>query len=242
MDMQADTIHKQFMMIAVALIATAVLLTDCVVPSDTPQTEFRFNHQGSIDTIAPFGSFPVSFSEPLNDSSGPELIFNPRFYSFVLTGSSTNDTFMVQLSEPLEGNTVYTIRLKNRIYSSGNSLFEPESDSLTVITRNLEQEPNNTIPLADTLRQMCFGSSAAVDDTDRYVITGRTGKVFLHSFGSQTRLSIDKVSFFNPLREFTSHDTLAIPDTTTFPLHVAVFPYLRSVGGYYELGWIAAGR
>lgn len=214
----------------------------CVVPSDTVQEKFYFEHAALPDTVAPFGSIIIAFTEPVSDSSPVGFSFQPSFYSYALIFNTARDSVIVQLSEPLRGNTTYTIRLQYTVYSINNSVFTPQSDSMRVVTGTVEQEPNNRVELADTLRQRCFGAIALVNDTDWYVVDKKIEELYLHSFGSQTTFALLGGGVVTTLREFTIYDTVTIPETAALPLYVAVYSYFRSVGGYYELGYTGTGR
>jgi hypothetical protein len=228
---------------ACSLLAAGVLSLYCVVPSDSVQKEFRFNRHAIDDTVAPFGSITLVFTAPVSDSSAVELVFSPTYYDYVLHFSAARDSVDLQLSGPLKGNTVYSIRLKNTVFSIDNDIFEPEYDSVSVVTCPVEQEPNNGIGVADTLRQRCFGTIAVVNDTDWYVVPENVGKLYLNSIGSQTTFAlwIQGGGGVDSLHEYRMNDTLNVPATVKPPLLIAVYSYNRSVGGYYQIGCIAAG-
>ena len=219
---------------------TAMLLIHCVVPSDTPQERFHFDHTGSDDTVAPFGSMAVAFTEPVSDSSRVDFIFRPSFLSYAMEFSPERDTLTVRFSEPLSGGTDYTIHLNETIYSLNRSVFDPGDDSIVITTAKCEREPNDRMETADTLSGRCFGSVAMVNDTDWFVLPSAVRAVYCHSYGSRTTVFIREVQKDGESRGFAEHDTITIADTVAAPLHIAVHAYLRSVGGYYELSF--AGR
>ena len=80
-----------------------------------------------------------------------------------------------------------------------------------------------------------------VNDTDWYVVAGdAVRKVYCNSYGSRTGFFPEGVGEKDASREFAEFDTVAISDTVSRPLLIAVYSYLRSVGGYYEIGCLPA--
>jgi len=223
------------------LVIFVMLLMYCVVPSDAPEKKFHFVHSGSPDFVAPYGTMDVIFSEELSDSSDADFEFNPPFYAYSIEYSSERDTVLLRFSEPLRGAVTYSIRLKKTVHSVNASVFSPDDDSLVITTEDREQEPNDHLTVADTLRSRCFGAVAMVNDTDWYIVPLEVRKVYCNSFGSRTGFFIKGLNDNGIPRMYTQFDTVTIPDTVTPPLYLAIHSYLRSVGGYYETGCLPTG-
>ena len=236
--------RKLFKKIAVEcrlwIAVTVMLLIYCVVPSDAPQERFHFDHTGSSDTLAPYGSMVVVFTEPVLDSPMVDFVFSPVFLSYAMEFSSERDTVIIRFSEPLSGGTDYTIHLRETVYSLHRSVFDPDDDSIVITTAQREREPNDRVETADTLAGRCFGSVAMVNDTDWFILPSTVHTIYCHSYGSRTTVFVKGVDE-NDSREYAEQDTITIADTVAEPLYIAVHAYLRSVGGYYELGYIAEG-
>jgi hypothetical protein len=216
--------------------STAAFLLFCVVPSDNPEQQFHFLLADCCDTVAPFGELRIAFSEPLSDSSQPEFIFNPPFFSFSVEMNAFRDTALLNFSEPLAGVTEYQVRLGKTVRSLHNSVFRPEDDTLQFVTIAREQEPNDRRDIADTLQGAVYGAIAMVNDTDWYVITSAVKKVYCISSGSRTGFLPGGPEAWKEPREFAENDTVVISDTASLPLYIAVHSYLKSVGGYYKIG------
>ena len=232
---------QRYRKFGIAGMLSALSLLYCVVPTDTPEEKFHFVHSGYGGDVAPYGTMNIAFSEGLSDSSQVEFAFNPPFYMYSIGYSSGRDTVLLRFSEPLRGATVYSIRLKETVYSVHGSVFSPDADSLVITTAYCEQEPNDRYSLADTLRGRCFGAVATVDDTDWYVVPVEVRKLYCNSFGSHTGFFIRGFNDNGTPREYTQSDTVQLPDTVTTPLFMAIYSYLRSVGGYYETGYLPTG-
>ncbi len=220
----------------IAFAGIAALLLFCVVPTDNPEQQFHFVHADCCDTVAPYGRLPVAFSEPLSDSSQPEFVFDPPFFSFSVEVNELRDTALLNFSEPLAGAAEYQVRLGKTIRSSHQSVFRPEDDTLQFVTIAREQEPNDRRNIADTLQGATYGAVATVNDTDWYVITSTVKKVYCVSSGSRTGFLPGGPEAWQESREFAENDTVVISDTVSLPLYIAVHSYLKSVGGYYKIG------
>ncbi len=219
----------------------ALMLLFCVVPSDPPNETFHFKHFAQSDTIAPWGTFPVVFSEQLDDSASIGFSFKPSFYSYTITLNESRDTALVQCTEPLMGSSRYVLRVQAIITAKNDAVFAPQSDSIVIFTYPAEQEPNGAQPVADTLTGRCFGAIATVSDTDRYFIADSSAHtLFLNSKGSQTTFVLEHLSgSVTAERTFNKNDTCIIPATFSPPVYIAVYSYHQSVGGYYEIGFIS---
>jgi hypothetical protein len=217
-----------------------LIIIFCVVPTDSVEDEFRIIPGTVPDTISPWDSVAVVFSQPLSDTL-VLFTFFPPFYMYSLRMSETRDTIHLHFAEPLDGDTRYVIRLEEKVTSSGGAVLEPSDDSVVVVTASVEQEPNGTVSLADTLTGRCFGSAGTVNDTDCFLISGEeTECVYLVSHGSQTSFIFqDDEGTRSEERLFNESDTTPVPEDAAWPLYVIVFSYHRSVGGYYELGNIS---
>lgn len=209
----------------------------CVVPTDSVEDEFRIM-QGTVpDTISPWDSVAVVFSQPLSDTL-VLFTFSPPFYMYSLRMSETRDTIHLYFNEPLDGDTRYVIRFQEKIHSHNGDVLKPSDDSIVVVTSPVEQEPNGSVQLADTLVKCRFGSVGTVNDTDCFLISDDGPQsVYLVSHGAQTTFIFqDGEGTRSEERSFNALDTVPVPAAAVPPLYVMVTCYSRSVGGYYELG------
>ncbi len=214
----------------------SVLFLFCVIPSGDPEGEFLFH--AVTDTIAPWGTLLLIFSEPLADSSNPEFAFEPPVYAYTLECADSRDTVLLRLSEPLKGNTRYLIHAEETIFSSRGVPLTPESDPVVVWTHAAEREPNDFPALADTLQGSSFGSIETVDDTDWYVVPEihKTARITLDSYESQSTFEIhDQRGTITSSEIFKDSDTISVPHASLSPLLIAVFAYHRSAGGHYRI-------
>jgi hypothetical protein len=213
----------------------AVLPLSCVVPADPPVDTLSFENCAQSDTIAPYGEIRIAFSMPADDSAVPRFDFSPPFFSYAVTLNAPRDTALLELSEPLAGARRYVVRIDEFVAEPGR--YMSSDDSVVIITRPTEREPNNTPQTADTLATVRWGAIATINDTDWYTAACLPGEALvLTSALSQTSFAvIGRSGAPGPERTFRTSDTLRITDTLPVPLQVAVFAYHRSVGGHYEL-------
>lgn len=214
-----------------------LIVISCVVPADSYEDDFRIIKETIPDTISPWDSVAVVFSQPLRDTL-VLFTFLPSFYMYSLRMSETRDTILLFFNEPLDGDTRYVIRLKEMVTSGSGTELNPADDSVVVVTAPVECEPNGTVHLADTLVGHRFGSVSTVNDTDCFFISDDESEwVYLISHGAQTTFILeDSEGMRSEERSFLASDTIPVPDTAAWPLYAIVFSYYRSVGGYYELG------
>jgi hypothetical protein len=217
---------------------TMALLLGCVVSTDPPATTFHFIRTGSPDTIAPWGTLTIVFSQPLDDTEIPTFFLRPTVHSYTALPVATRDTVFVRFTEPLSGNRRYLLRAQDSMTAKNSAVLRHTADSLVFFTWPAEQEPNNTPQLADTLFQRCFGTIATVNDTDWYIITNSSARaVYLSSVTTQsTFFLVSLAGTTTPVRSFKISDTLAVPDGFRSPFYAAVVSFNRSAGGYYEIG------
>jgi hypothetical protein len=226
--------------LVVALLSA--LFLSCIVPADPPDTSLHFFKCGSGDTISPFGSLRIAFSEPSADTVVPRFSFSPPNYAYVVVMNKTRDTATVSWTEPLAGAGRFVMRLDS--YTTAEMKQTSSKDSVVFLTWALEREPNAAPATADTLETVRWGTVAMVDDTDWYVITeGSVPALVLNSTGSQTTFSVmSNGRLVDSSRIFRASDTLRIAETAEHPLYIAVFAAFRSVGGFYELRRIVSGK
>ena len=226
---------------ALGIVLSGLLLFECVVPTDSPENELLLVHDSVPDTISPWDSIAVAFSQPLQDSL---VLFTitPFFYMYSQRMCDSRDTVIISCAEPLDGDTRYVIRLDEKITAENSTVLEPGDDSLIIITASSEREPNDDLQKADSLENYCFGTVATVNDTDCFLIAGdEVEVVFLTSFKTQSAcIILDDEGNKTSERSFVQSDTIPVPDDFSSPLYVKVFGYHRSAGGSYKLGILSS--
>jgi hypothetical protein len=136
------------------------------------------------------------------------------------------------------GDTQYSLFLASFVESEDGSMLRPGEDTLLLRTFPTEQEPNDFRTIADTLKDIIFGSVSAANDTDWFAIHDTAAASFyLKSTGSSSLFELyDADSLSVRPSKFAAAETLNVPGSFERPLYIAVFAYNRSNGGYYELG------
>jgi hypothetical protein len=211
------------------------LFFSCVIPSGPVPATLTMKIAGG-DTISPVGTIKLLFSEPLRDSILTIRII-PGTYHYVAEMNTARTVGAVTIPSPLVGNTRYMLVPDADILSvNGGKLTD--SDSVKFMTVFREVEPNNSSGNTDSIRSRICGSIETVNDSDWYAVSKYPGQhVYLQGSGSSSMMvlvdSSGKVMTGSPL---LSKDTLVIPDPMNIPLFIVVTSYMRSAGGYYEIG------
>ncbi len=238
-----DNKHHKHFLLNIFRILSAIwpFLCVCVVHTDAPDEALHFIRESAPDTVSPWGGLKVVFSEPVSDSEPVLFSFKPLFYSYSVAWNALRDTATIRFTEPLEGAQLYVLTLKQNVRSISGKIFDPSKDSIVFYTYPAEQEPNDKPELADTLRKCCFGTITTTNDTDIFIITDTSAfAVFLHSTGSQNTFMLKNCrDTALTIQDVRGSDTLIIPDRFNPPYMVLVYSYLRSIGGYYEIGYIS---
>lgn len=204
----------------------------------SPQTSslsMRIASAGDSVSILP--TIPVAFSSPLADTT-VAFQFTPAVYGFYAILNSSRDTALIIVTDPLPGQTPYTIRLAKTANGVDGSSLSPSAAALAIVTVSGEHEPNGTRATADTLKTKIEGVIIPSTDTDLFVCapnkvaaivlsntTGRTAFALTDGNGTMiTRVHAGKLL-----------DTLAVPSALAPPILVAVFAESNEVGGLYRL-------
>ena len=203
-----------------------------------PVESFGMSRTGSGETISPYGPIQVRFSYPVLDPDSIRFAFQPLFTEYRQTFNDSHDTVTIECILPLLGDTEYYLILASSVESEDGSLLQPGEDSLLLRTFPIEQEPNNFRNIADSFKNIIFGSVSTVNDTDWFAIYDTTAASFyLKSTGSSSIFKLcDADSLSVRPQAFAAAETLDIPDSFNKPVHIAVFAFNRSNGGHYELG------
>jgi len=207
----------------------------CDVPvRSTPLLPFHLVNTGSTDTIPPYGSFMLLFTRPVADPDSVQFIFNPP-EECLSAFDTTHDTVTFTLTQPLIGSTRYTIKLANPVHADDGAVIA--SDSVDLITAAIENEPNDSRDLADTVRTRIFGSVTTANDTDWFVVADTTVQSFyLRSSISSSIFDLrDSLGRVVVQAVIAEPETLAVPVPAIRPLYVVVYARSNSNGGYYEL-------
>jgi hypothetical protein len=203
-----------------------------------PVESFGMTRAGSGTKISPYGPLYVRFSYPVLDTDSVRFLFQPLFTEFRQSFNAAHDTVTLEFILPLQGDERYSLLLDSFVESEDGSILRPGEDSLELVTFPTEQEPNDFNYIADTLRDITFGSVSAANDTDWYAIHDTTAESFyLKSTGSSSIFKIcDADSLSVRPQAFAAAETLDIPGSFERPLRIAVYAFNRSNGGHYELG------
>lgn len=221
--------------IELSLIITVSIFFSCIVPAEPPINEFKMSAASGQDTVSPYSDIKISFTERLKDTSAT-FQFDPPFFSFYSIVNKSKDTISIMLADPLPGDTCFALHPVNEINSESGQVIKL-TDSVVLHVYPTEHEPNDNIATADTLKRKIYGSISTINDTDFFVIPSSAKIVYLKSFSSQTTFKI-KDSKGQLSSNRPESDTLTIPDNLIAPLFLAVISYNKSVGGYYETGFL----
>jgi hypothetical protein len=218
---------------------TLLFLLSCLpLANIEPVEPFGMTNAGPDTIISPYGPLCIRFSYPVLDTNSVRFVFQPLFTEFRQAFNATHDTVTIEFILPLQGDEQYTLFLASPVESEDGSVLRPGEDSLVLVTFPTEQEPNDFVNIADTLRDIAFGSVSAANDTDWFAIQDTSaGSFYLKSTGSSSLFKIcDADSLSVRPQTFAAAETLDIPGSFERPLHIAVFAFNRSNGGHYELG------
>lgn len=211
----------------------------CIVPADNEVTPLRFTLANKGDTLSPYDALTIVFTDALSDSSLVNFDLTPATYSFFTTRNELRDTFTIVFTQPLSGDTRYSIRTTLPVHSESGSSVTPETDSLIFFTCPREKEPNGSAVTADTLRSYRYGSTEAIDDTDCFLLLEPARAAYCTTVESRALLFINRPGTpYSESFETSKRDTLFFSDTTTFPLVVTVCSGQKSSGGSYRIGTV----
>jgi hypothetical protein len=230
--------NYMLIIIGLILMITASNFVSCVLPAEPFIDEFKMSIASGQDTISPYANIKICFTERLKDTSAA-FQFDPPFFSFISIVNKGRDTISIILANPLPGDTCFVLHPVKAIKSESGQEINI-SDSISFHVYPTEHEPNDNIATADILEKKIYGSIATVNDTDFFAIPASANVIYLKSFSSQTTFKIkDSNGKFSSDRPDTlTSDTLTIPDNLIAPLFLAVISLKKSVGGYYETGYI----
>jgi hypothetical protein len=226
------------------LVAGLVILSafSCEVPLDSSDSSIPFDLVrvgNGGDTIAPFGSLSLRFTHPVASPDSVRFVFQPPYTDCLVSANATEDTLTLQFMVPLQGETRYSIHLRNQVSARDGSLLFPSDDSIVVFTAAAEQEPNDFPSSADTLTKKIFGTISAADDTDWFSISDTTMREFyLISHGPSSQFDIRDANGAVIVKPslIAAAETLTVPSNAPNPRYLVVTAWNRSNGGYYELG------
>ncbi|MCU0609148.1 MAG: hypothetical protein MUF22_05215 [Chitinispirillaceae bacterium] len=207
-------------------------------PAEDPFFLARTAH--TSDTIAPYGSLTLRFSQPVADPNSVQLIFTPLFEDYRLSFNATNDTITLGLTLPMAGETRYVLRLGSQVRSVNDSLLLPQQDSIVLVTAPREEGDNHSASLADPLYMQIFGCIETANDTDWFVIADTTSR----SFYLKSNITKSSFDLRDSARMIVARPSIiAGPETLTVApgivaRYAVVYAHNRSNGltGFYELG------
>ncbi|NLG15965.1 MAG: hypothetical protein GX556_01390 [Fibrobacter sp.] len=194
--------------------------------------------KNTSDTLSPYATVALCFSEGISNPEQVSFNIMPLFDQYYCTVSETEDTVFIVPSQPLPGNCRFVIRPEKEILSLKKERLS--SDSVVFYTYPFEREPNNSFLTADSLPRKLFGALSTINDTDIFIVRDTSlRKFYITSHVSQTTFVIRNSSGNTTLeRNFRSKDTLSAPSHFKAPLYLLVYPWRRSVGGHYDMGYI----
>jgi len=221
--------------------AFSIFVSGCIFDNQKQTPLLTMQYTGTQgDTLSPMPTISFAFSAPI-DSSVDFAFFPPVSQLYTVTYSNTCDTIHIAFCEMLSGNTRYAVKLASSVLSrSGSTVDAGSSDSAVFFTAACEQEPNNSIALADTIRPpSIYGTLPTASDTDVYcAVSSRCKSFFVTSACTNDTFTILD-SALSPVNVSYSNDTATVPDSVRYPLYIFVFATVNGCGGIYKLGVIA---
>ena len=193
---------------------------------------------GTSDTVSPQPSFIFSFSSPLrSDDTLVRFQVNPSEYEFSTQLNKTRDTVTLTFASLLQGSSRYVIYLADTLVPEKGATLLPGQDSTVFYTYPLENEPNNTEATSDTVTSTIFGLFNTIEDTDWYCLPRTVKKIILSNAGVKAQCDIlDSSGTVFHVNTMTGiAETLAVPDTFSYPLHARLYPWNQSRGGLCQL-------
>ena len=212
----------------VATVLTSIAFS-CVIPSGTESGAFRMSVK---DTVAPYGSVTVMFSNAVEEST---LIMKllPDNIALRAQMNKTKDLASFSLPLSISGNSLYMLIPGVEENSQMNRYY----DTLFFRTWPKENEPNNSVETADSINLKIFGSLTTIDDVDWYVVDSAfTKRCVLRNYGGTANLKVARKPGA-PVIESAVSDTeiVAIPENARGMAYIIVYTPSRSAGGYYEI-------
>ena len=206
------------------------------IVENEPLTMTCINHES--DTVSLWPQLIFAFSKRIKDSVVLlDITPDPgSHYSTFL--NEFKDTLYFEVTGILNGNTAYNITLKNRITGENGKLLYPEEVSFTMITHSKEHEPNNSVSIADTLFDICYGAISLVNDTDYYYISYQnSSNLYLKCHDRLTGFKVYGPSYILVNEQAGTEEIKEyfISNAITIPLYVCVFS-LSDNNARYELG------
>jgi hypothetical protein len=217
----------------------AAILCSCIFDDQNPQPPLSMTYVGNgSDTLSPFAKLAFAFSSPV--ASPVDFSFLPNSGQlYTITLNPGKDTVTISFLEMLYGNTRYVARLATTVSGSDDSFLSPGNDSVVFYTAFAENEPNNTMFLADTVRtQNTYGIISPASDTDYYVLPAYSSRplCFFSSTSQDSFAIIDNTQTAIRFSKYGSKvDSVALPDSAAYPLYITVFSTIKGSTGYYKL-------
>ncbi|MFP4242400.1 MAG: hypothetical protein ACLFQB_12290 [Chitinispirillaceae bacterium] len=217
-------------------IISVILLASlfCVVPEGIDSDTRTISRIGN-DTVSPYGQLVFTFSKPLEKNQIPWLEFYPPFFSFSYKLNSSSDTLYLELSEHLKGNTRYIIRPSQE---SGSFLDLSAHDSMGFHTFPIENEPNDSEDVCDTVRsENIFGNLSRSDDTDIFLLRDTTVQKFhFHTFkGAMCSITLYNMEGESSSAVKESEELFTIPEEMAPPVYMKISSVQLSNDGYYQI-------
>jgi len=215
------------------------LADSCIFGSSMPAGPLTMQYVGiQGDTLSPLAVLRFAFSDSV--ASPLDFDFSPPVgQSYQITLNSACDTATISFVDLLPGDTRYVVRPKLPLMSRSGSTLDADNDTAVFHTAAAEDEPNNTVATADTLRPLpLYGMLRDASDTDVYCVPEKERALYMETFTGQTSLSVkDSAMQDIPVAVGLGlSDTFDFPDHTRFPVYVAVFSPIKGTAGYYKLG------
>ncbi|MDG5813530.1 hypothetical protein QA601_00420 [Chitinispirillales bacterium ANBcel5] len=214
-----------------------LFIISCVMPGANSVEEGRISLLKQGDTLSGFEKIVVHFSQPVKEPEQVCFTFDPPLFSHSFRFSETADKAYIDPGEPMKGGHTYTLTLCNGVYSVDGKQFKGENARITFHTHPIEQEPNDTPQLADTIYDQMSATLSTSTDVDWFVI-GDTG-VYGFEFSQYDLLCSVVVmdSSENTISEtITDKNTIiTIPAEFSPPVFIAVNSFQNWNGGYYHI-------
>jgi hypothetical protein len=190
------------------------------------------------DSVSLWPQLIFTFSTKLKDSIVILEITpdpGPQYSTFL---NEFKDTLFFKVTGVLNGNTTYSITFKDRITGENGKMLYPEDVSFTIITGRGENEPNNSISIADTVFDICYGTISPVNDTDYYYLSYQlSSNLYLKCHDRLTGFKIidSSGSIINEQAGTQEIKQYSISNSAVTPFYICIFS-LSDNNAKYELG------
>jgi len=137
----------------------------------------------------------------------------------------SRDTFRVYFDGFLKPGTDYLIVPVDDIYGANNAKIFERDDSLFFTTSDfsIEQEPNGSRILADSLRGFTCGIIESGHDTDMYMMLKESPAGQMIFFRSEKQIHVQIMDALNDSTLTLMDDTISLGDSFRQPLYLSVF-------------------